>query len=159
MKIDLLEAPIAEKETLANLLELYEYDFSDFDGKDVDEKGKYGYKYLDLYWVEPNRHPFLMKVDEKLAGFVLVNLNDPEAKEENIHSIAEFFVLRKYRGKGIGEEAAIKIFDRFPGKWNVRQLTENKAAQAFWKKVIDRYSKGSFKETAGEKGPCFVFTN
>ena len=34
-------------------MELYRYDFSEFDGADVGSHGEYGYRYLDHYWAEP----------------------------------------------------------------------------------------------------------
>ena len=53
-------------------MELYLYDFSEFDGADVDAQARYGYPYLDRYWEEAGRSPFLIRVDGVLAGFVLV---------------------------------------------------------------------------------------
>jgi predicted acetyltransferase len=52
------------------------------------------------------------------------------------HDIAEFFVMRKYRGGGVGAQAAASLFDRFPGRWTVRQQLTNPAATAFWRKAI-----------------------
>ena len=37
---------------LANLLELYAHDFSEFQPLDVGSDGRFGYKYLPLYWSE-----------------------------------------------------------------------------------------------------------
>src|SRR5689334_13098268 len=102
MNIELVPVQEKDKSIVANLLELYEYDFSEFIGTDVDGQGKYGYQYLDFYWVEPNRHPFLIKVDAKVAGCVLVNLKVPAGDGADVHSIAEFFVMRKYRRSGVG---------------------------------------------------------
>ena len=34
--------------------------------------GDYGYRYLDHYWADPGRHPFLFQVDHNWAGFALV---------------------------------------------------------------------------------------
>jgi predicted acetyltransferase len=45
-------------------------------------------------------------------------------------------VLRKYRGRGVGAQAAASLFDRFPGRWTVRQQLTNPTATAFWRKVI-----------------------
>ena len=42
------------------------------------------------------------------------------------HDMAEFFVMRKYRRHGIGIVAARELFARFPGDWQVRQLTANR---------------------------------
>ncbi len=61
-----------EKSVLRNLLELYNYDFSEFDHADLDAHGFYGYGRLDHYWTEPGRYRFLVRVDGKLAGLVLL---------------------------------------------------------------------------------------
>ncbi|MGD0436124.1 MAG: hypothetical protein ABSB86_06650 [Bryobacteraceae bacterium] len=61
------QAPI-----LANLLELYAHDFSEFHPLDLGENGRFGYRSLPLYWSEPGRHPFLIRLGGKLAGVVLV---------------------------------------------------------------------------------------
>ena len=57
---------------LANLLELYIHDFSEILPMELGPDGRFGYKDLSNYWIEPDRHPFLITVDEKLAGLVLV---------------------------------------------------------------------------------------
>ena len=61
-----------EKEILRNLLEKYQYEFSQYDNNDVNNIGLFGYNYLDYYWTEKNRFLFFIKVDEKLAGFILI---------------------------------------------------------------------------------------
>ncbi len=53
-------------------MQLYLYDFTEFTGDDIDNNGFYPYVYLDRYWDEPGRFPFLIQVDEKVAGFVLI---------------------------------------------------------------------------------------
>ena len=45
---------------MANLLELYAHDFSEFHNVEIGEDGKFGYQALPLYWSEPDRHPFLI---------------------------------------------------------------------------------------------------
>ena len=62
----------ADKQVLRHLVEFYVYDYSDYMGWDVDEHGVFGYRYLDHYWTEPDRHPFFIRVDGRLAGFALV---------------------------------------------------------------------------------------
>lgn len=54
--------------------------------------------------------------------------------------------MRKYRGRGIGEQVATRIFDLFPGKWEVRQTAKNTGAQAFWRKVMGKYTANRFAE-------------
>jgi len=148
MNITLTLASLEEKPVVERLMQLYQYDFTEFDGTDVDKHGLYRYKYLPLYWLEPNRRPFLIRADGKLAGFVLVRLDidgfiDPPRK---VNQVAEFFVMKKYRRHGVGEFAARWIFDQFPGDWEVGQLAANLPAQAFWRKIIGRYTEGDFRE-------------
>lgn len=47
---------------------------------------------------------------------------------EAIHSIAEFFIMRKYRWQGMGQAVAFYIFDLFPGRWWVAQTEANRQA-------------------------------
>jgi predicted acetyltransferase len=143
-------SPIAveDKPVLGHLLELYQYDFSEFDGRDLGENGLFGYPYLDHYWVEPGRHPFFVRADGRLAGFALVRILPVECGTEA--HMAEFFVFRKYRRRGVGEEVARQVFARFPGRWVVEQAGGNIPAQRFWQAVIGRYTNGVITERHDE---------
>ena len=121
---------------MRQLLELYCYDFSEYTQADINAHGFYDYKYLDYYWTEKNRWAYFIKVNNKYAGFVLVNTDCFLNQLEGAKTIAEFFVLRKYRRQGIGKTAAHLTFDKFPGKWEVAQHPDNKASIKFWNKVI-----------------------
>lgn len=150
--IDVSAVSIEDKPVLRNLMELYMHDFSELTGGDVGDHGLFGYRYLDHYWTEPDRHPFLIRVGGKLAGFVLVRSRrrgDGVAES----GIAEFFVMRKYRRRGVGRIAARRVFDMFPGRWTVMQLSDNAAAQGFWRNVIADYTGGEFTETLGDDPP------
>lgn len=145
MNIEVKRLAIEEKSILRNLLELYQYDFSEFESEDLDEHGLFGYKYLDHYWTEDSRYPFIVKVDGKLAGFSLVR--DLISPGNTItHSMAEFFIMRKYRKQGIGKAVAHKVFDILPGNWRVSQVEKNFPAQNFWRKVISEYTNGNYHE-------------
>lgn len=161
MNIKIHPASLEDKTLLRNLMELYAHDLSEFDQCDVDSHGLFGYKYLDHYWTESGRYPFLVRVDGRLAGFVLVRTLD-ESNANPTRSIAEFFILRKYRGKGIGKIVAHRIFNMFPGQWSVAQLDNNQPAQSFWRKVISKCTQGNFQETWSDteewKGPIQTFT-
>lgn len=157
-KITVLPASRADKPLLRRLMELYLYDFSEFTEEDVNEHGLYGYEYLDHYWTQSERHAFLIRVDDNLAGFVLVRTLHLDSGEV-IHTISEFFIMRKYRGQSVGREVAYRIFDRFPGRWRVGQRQENRGAQIFWRKVIGEYTDGRFEESTHPRwdGPMQTF--
>lgn len=122
---------------LERLLELYSYDFSEIVGGDVDDQGAFGYRHLDLYWTEPDRAPFLIRVDGQWAGFALVRRGEP-------HDMAEFFIMRNYRRGGIGRTAAVNLISRFPGRWQIRQVPANQQAMEFWRRVIPAEFDESF---------------
>jgi len=144
MNIQLERITYEKKFVLQNLLELYHYDSSEYNDDKLNEFGLFGYKYLDHYWTEEGRHPFFIKCDDQLAGFVLVRIFSEN--ERIIHSIAEFFVMRKFRRKGIGKIAAFMVFDQFSGIWNVGQEPQNVRAQRFWRTIIKQYSNNHFTE-------------
>jgi predicted acetyltransferase len=149
VQISLQNASIDNGPVLRNLMQLYLYDFSEFSGEDVSSHGLYGYAYLDFYWVEQGRHAYLIRADDRLAGFVLVReLLSGENQNERIYSIAEFFVMRKYRRIGIGRDAARQVFSLFPGVWRVGEMHENQPAQVFWRKVIGEFTGGHYREIA-----------
>jgi len=144
MDIELIEAAVEDKPVVQNLLELCEHDLSEFGGWDVTDHGLFGYHYLDHYWSEAGRYPFLVRVGGRLAGLALIR--DVQEQGAVVHVMAEFFVLRKYRRQGVGRGLALLLFDRFPGRWRVEQIPGNDPALAFWRKVIGEYTGGRFAE-------------
>ena len=134
-----------DKATLGNLLEKYDYDFSQYEDSDVDDTGLYGYKYLDEYFTQEDngRHAFFIKVDGKLAGFVLVR-SEGDFTDNADYSIAEFFVMHKYRRMGLGEYAFARVLDMFKGKWEVSVLQRNLPALSFWTKTISKCTSGEY---------------
>jgi len=150
-----------QKHILRHLLELYCYDFSEYLGTDVNENGLFGYTYLDAYFEEVDRHAYFIKVADKFVGFVLLNRHFELLQDPSGYAVAEFFVLRKYRRKGIGMQAAKAIFDLYPGAWEVSQMMANMAAVEFWLKVVDEYTNGVFSrkylEQNGMKQQVLLF--
>lgn len=150
-------APLGQKPVLRRLMELYLYDFSEYDQADVNEHGSFEYDYLDAYWVEPHRHPFLVRVNGKLAGFALVS--EIEIDGQKVNSMAEFFVMRKYRRQKVGQAFACRLFDRFAGVWHVAQEEANQPSKIFWRQVIGEYTGGDYREVRlpGWHGPVQEF--
>jgi len=130
MNIDIRRAAPGERLVVRHLMELYQHDFSELDGGDLDEHGQYGYYDLDCFWIDPAWAAHVVKVDGKWAGFVLVN--DDVHLDGNTHAIVEFFVVRKYRGRGVGRAAALAIMNDCPARWEIRVMHENRAAHDFW---------------------------
>jgi predicted acetyltransferase len=163
LNIEIKPANKDERPILRNLMELYQYDFSEYDGSDTGVSGLYDYPCLDHYWVKPKRSPLLVRVGGQLAGFALVARYNYLTGQKDSWVLAEFFVMRKYRHQGVGEYVARHIFNQFPGKWQVAQIPENAPATTFWRKVITRYTQNNFQEhnlnNDHWRGPVQVFTS
>jgi predicted acetyltransferase len=151
MNIEIIEARPQDRSILSHLIELYFYDFSEFMGWDVGNDGRFGDDALKGCWTEPWRHPFLVKVNGSIAGFVIADGRSQLSGDEHTMDMGEFFILRKYRRQGIGYWVASFIFDLFPSKWEVRQLGLNVDAQTFWRKAIDRYTNNQYYEISWNK--------
>jgi len=132
-------ASFQEKTILRNLIQYYLSEFSQLGGVVMNESGLFDYQYLDHYWTEPDRYPFLVRVDGKLAGFALLRKGTyfprQEDQTETRMIIAEFFVMMNYRRNGVGTQVAFQLFDRFPGRWEIAQIPNNIEGQTFWSRV------------------------
>ena len=145
MNVELIYASRDYKDVIKNLMQFYIYDFSEYVDRDIEEDGLFKpYPDLEDYWKEEtDKFPYIIKKDNKYAGFVLVK--KPESKKR-FYSIAEFFVMRKYRREGIGKAVATQIFKLYKGQWEVHQRENNIPAQKFWINVIGEYTNGKFSE-------------
>jgi predicted acetyltransferase len=145
MKIEIVPVLEEEKIILSHLIELYEYDFSEFENSDVNSLGLYGYSYLDYYWTEKNRYPYFIKVDGKLSGFVMVCGFCYVSKDKDTLFMSEFFVMKKYRKLGIGKFAAKEVFNMHKGKWELTVHPKNPVAMKFWANVIQECAGDNYK--------------
>jgi predicted acetyltransferase len=124
---------------IQNLAQLYTHDFSEFrtdaaKGDLLLDRRFEAYP-LEGYWTRPGWWASMIWCDEALAGFALINDHAHSGKPVD-HSVSEFFVLRKYRGRGVGRLAAETIFSLHPGSWEVAVARKNVPAGAFWRKTI-----------------------
>jgi predicted acetyltransferase len=135
------DVDLEQKAVVGRLLEFNAYEFSRFDGADVESDGTFGCRYLDDYWADAERHALLMRADDAIAGVALVRVAE-------IRTIAEFLVLPKYRRRHVGIAAARIIFRMFPGAWEVHEVSGNEEAVTFWRRAIPV----EFTETTDETG-------
>ena len=150
MNVEIIKATIEQKPILANLLEIYTYELCRTTLKpfDIGDNGFYGYKYLPLYWNDSNRFPYLIYIDKKIAGFVLIWKGSPIATDsQDVWDIAEFWIMHKYQRQRFGTKVAHTVWGQFKGNWQVRVLVDNQPANLFWLQAIDLFTNGSFKTT------------
>ena len=126
------------------MLEFYQHDLSDVWDQDIDLHGEYGY-WLDEYWQGLGSRAFVVTVDSRYAGFALV-VPRPKLPGGD-YWLEQFFIMKKYRRRGIGSAAAYALFDSLPGNWQVGQMSMNINAQNFWRNTIRSYTGAELHET------------
>jgi predicted acetyltransferase len=164
-KVEVSVAQPQERAALANLAQFYIHDFSEFwagtaDGE-VQDDGRFADYPLDAYWREPSRIPLLLRLDDRLIGFALLNaVGHGEWPVER--NMAEFFIVRKHRRGGAGTAAARQVFSLYIGAWEVAVARKNVGALAFWRQAISGHAQVRDVEeldltTAAWNGPLFRF--
>ena len=148
---------------LRRLVELYWYDASEIDpgALEPDEDGLFCPDDHFAFLIGPTVNSYLIRDSGKLAGFVIVGNGSVLSADKRVYDMTDLFVLRHLRRRGIGSTAASHAFDTYKGPWEVRVTHENVTGQAFWRKMINRYTcgNGSEEEVSSEKhhGPVFRF--
>ncbi|WP_317930720.1 GNAT family N-acetyltransferase [Halioxenophilus sp. WMMB6] len=130
---------------LENLYTYYVYEFSQFMPWELDSSGQYPFNRssLDSYWQKPGYSPYFIYADGSLAGFVLLR---PYPGAPQVNDIEQFFVLRRFKGKGVGKRAFATLVERHPGPWQIRVLKENHGALNFWRSAVAAVADGDFDE-------------
>jgi predicted acetyltransferase len=137
---------------IENLALYYEYDMSRYCGElmgwEFPQQGPYHsqllVKNLKSYFKEKERYPFLIKINEHPAGFVMVNKvgTTPEVD----WNMGEFFIAAPYQRKKIGHQIAIEVFNQFQGTWEIAVIPQNTGAYKFWQPLIASYAKGVYTQ-------------
>jgi predicted acetyltransferase len=157
MPVTLHRAKPADLPIVKNLVPYYIYDMSEYMGWPTKSDGRHdGCDGIEAYWSDADKHAFILRYGKEPAGFVLV-LEGGRGPEID-YSFTDFFVLRKFRRRGVGERVARQLFKRFPGRWQIDYLKDNKTASIFWRTIIDRYTRGQYKTKSArcKEGPVTV---
>jgi predicted acetyltransferase len=145
-----------EAAAVRRLVQLYIYDLGG-DRWGVGADGSFGSRaWHRRFWMRRERHHFVIRVAGRLAGFALVR-ERAEFAGASAREISEFFVLRAYRGRGVGTRVARALLARFPGRWEIAELTWNVRARRFWRRVIRRCAVGRVEERRHRHGDLAFF--
>lgn len=130
--ITLRPATPADRPVIANLIQLYLYDMTEFMPFPVGPDGRFEYGFLERFW----RHPYLIFSGDEIAGFALVVDECPLTGRAPCWFMAEFFVLKAHRRKGLGQAALDLALKAHPGDWHIAVPHANSAAQSFWGRAL-----------------------
>ncbi|MBX3000595.1 MAG: hypothetical protein KF893_18895 [Caldilineaceae bacterium] len=159
MNVELKLSSDQDAHIIKNLWPLYQHDVSEFDASKPNRYGLFGVdnrvttlaaysESLNAWWNDPQSlFPYLILVNGYPAGFNLVAARSrlPQSIQADF-VVHEFFVLHAYRGKGIGEKAAVDGFAMHKGKWEIVTYPNHARAIAFWRRVIHGYSRTGYAE-------------
>ena len=136
--------------TLRNLFELYAYDFSEHMPLRIKASGRFELSLDEVWWTRKDHFAYFIKLPEELVGFALLRAGSRLSNASEVMDVAEFFVVRGHRSKGVGRIAAHALFRAFPQVWEVRVRRTNVAAMQFWSKVVESW--------VGQSVPSSPFT-
>ncbi len=74
----------------------------------------------------------------------------PQKTGEDYYLSEFFFILKKYRRKGVGKQAVQQLWRRYPGKYLLGELHQNEAAIKFWTSLYEAYNL-KYKDYRDEK--------
>lgn len=133
--LKVIKGEIADKFIFEKFLDQYLSELNNYRDIKIGAVNSTTYPFLDSYWLEPGRHPFLFFSKNKLAGFALIR--DHQSTKSTSSQVAEFYVVPRMRGTGVGQRAIITIFSQFPGAWELQIHAQNASAISFWTKCIE----------------------
>ncbi len=154
MELEIKLVNISEKDKLERLLQLYLHDLSMYFPITFNSNTcEYEYD-LNKYFID--NYAYFIKLSDEILGFILVDDNS-----NNNYEISEMFVLNNYKGKKIGKQAVMKVFDTYKGNWTIKVVPLSPAAESFWKKTVNDYTNGNFylEYTGKYKRVELYFTN
>ena len=123
--------------------------------------GEFGEREAELmarWFADDSAHPLIILKNDRPVGFALVGRPPRNQRNAVDFRMAEFFITEKERRLGVGKDAAILIFNRFAGSWEISEFQYNKPAIAFWRRVVSDYTNGRYRESHvhGEVRQVFV---
>jgi len=136
MEVKLTQAENNEKHILKSLYSLYLHDLSEFtDGLHLSSDGSFEFDSFDLIWDKEGLIPYFIKNETEIVGFVLL-LERPFLTKEYDYCINDFFILRKYRRKGVSKSSFRELVEQKQGKTVFVVLETNQPAVSFWRKTL-----------------------
>lgn len=123
-----------DRELLWNINQKYMYEMSWLYLDEMDGSGNYQYEHFDDYFSDPRRTAYFIFDDDTLVGFAMLCPYSCIGMQPD-HTMAEFTVFPAYRKKHFAYDAVNMIFERHPGKWEIKYSEKNPRAKKLWDKV------------------------
>jgi predicted acetyltransferase len=134
--LELVPTDLEQMPLIRNLYQFYAYESSDWEQEDVEVDGRFYIhdEHLVRYWQEPGWSAELLLVDGFIAGFLLIERS--ELPGVDALELADLFILKKYRRRGIGRAVVTQVLTSGEENWLVRFYGQDEIAVAFWRSVL-----------------------
>lgn len=132
---------------LKHLITLFLHDLSEFnpDQEFNQENGLFEFDEFEWFFEKNGLSPYFIIFDNNIVGFILIQ-SDPFTNPDRYdYLVNSFFILKKFRRRGLGKQAAHQLFQQLPGRYVIGQLSNNDPAIAFWRSVY-HYLHVEFEE-------------
>jgi predicted acetyltransferase len=130
--VKLVSMGLEQARVLRNLFELYVHDFSEQVPIALKPNGRFDLPLDERYWSADDHFAYFVYEASELVGFALVRRGSRVTSEPDVMDVAEFFVVRGARRRGVGSAAAHALFESMPMRWEIRIRRTNVAARQFW---------------------------
>jgi predicted acetyltransferase len=121
--------------------------------------GEFGHRepdQLGSWFADRGAHVLIIAYGQEPVGFALVRASSSAGGSSGgggggggtdaEFTMAEFFVARSWRRRGIGAEGSRLILERFTGRWQISAHGSNAGAVGFWRRVVADYAGGRAQE-------------
>lgn len=155
-QIELVRIQRGEEQALSNLFQFYFYDKSGWDSEeDVASTGRFDAceEIIADYIRDPAKAAYWIKVDTALAGFAVTE--PVELPEGTIEEFADFFVMKRYRRRGVALEVVRRLVVESPTRWLIAVFRKDVEAGHFWRSAFARLPFRSVRPWVDETMPQF----
>lgn len=149
----LARAGAGQRDVLVNLVQLYRHDMAEIRGYELTEAGTYDYPHLDRYLSDPDREAWFIRVGGRLAGFILTR-----RQADGVWQVSEHFVVRSWRGRGVGRVALAKAFALHEGGWTCFVDDDNGTSQRMCTAAVDDVGGEGARTSRGVSANGFAGT-
>ncbi|MDP1784938.1 MAG: integrase arm-type DNA-binding domain-containing protein [Sulfuricurvum sp.] len=120
-----------------NLAQCYEAEFSRLTHKKPDAKGLFE---LDTQLVGEVMGLLLM-IDQCPVGIAAIAVTGKKHYE-----VSEFYIVPSFRHHSRGMKFAHRLWNMFPGEWEIKQIEGAQYASIFWRKTITAFNNTPYQE-------------
>lgn len=145
-----------DRELLFSLNQAYLKEMTKYYPDEPDENGYYTYGYFDEYFVDKKRIAYFILNDKEIVGFCMLNPYSYFDRDVD-YVLAEFTILRAFRGNHYARETIELLFTIYHGKWEIKYNIHNEKAKNLWTSATAKFNP--VVEFLSPEEPVLIFKN